>query len=88
MYLILTRRIGESVIIAENVYCTLIGLRGDQVKLAFSAPKSVTIHREEIQKRIWREEGKEVDNYLIKNESVVDRLFSSLKKQLISTPNN
>jgi carbon storage regulator len=82
--LILTRRVGESVIISENVYCTIIGLRGNQVRLAFNAPKSVSVHREEIQNRIWREqlEGKEVEDSLVNKESVVDRLISRFKRTI------
>ncbi|PJE09575.1 carbon storage regulator CsrA [Legionella sp.] len=85
--LLLTRRIGETVIISEEVYCTVIGLRGNQVKLAFTAPESVSIHREEIQRRIWREqqEVEEREDLLGSKETVIDRLISRLKKMGNST---
>lgn len=85
--LLLTRRIGETVIISEDVYCTVIGLRGNQVKLAFTAPKSVSVHREEIQRRIWRDqcEGNEREDSLQYKETVIDRLISRLKKMANST---
>jgi carbon storage regulator len=53
--LILTRRIGETIIINENIKITILGVKGIQVKLGFEAPDDVIIHREEIQRRIDRE---------------------------------
>jgi len=46
--LILTRRVGESVMINEDVTVTVLGIRGNQIRIGVSAPKDVTIHREEI----------------------------------------
>lgn len=53
--LILTRRISESVIIGDNVKITVLGVKGNQVRLGIDAPKSVSVHREEIYDRIQSE---------------------------------
>lgn len=50
--LILTRRVGETVIIGNDVRMTVLGVRGQQVRIGIEAPKSVTVHREEIYSRI------------------------------------
>ncbi|HEY0801083.1 MAG TPA: carbon storage regulator CsrA [Steroidobacteraceae bacterium] len=55
--LILTRRIGESVMIGKDVTCTVLGVKGNQVRLGINAPKNVAVHREEIFVRIQHEES-------------------------------
>lgn len=50
--LILTRKIGESIIIGEHETITVLGLKGQQVRLGINAPKDVLVHREEIYQRI------------------------------------
>ncbi|HAU0967565.1 TPA: carbon storage regulator [Legionella pneumophila] len=79
--LILTRRIGESVVISEDIYCTIVGYYNDEVRLAFDAPKSIPIHRDEIQRRIYHDRMKD-DWYIDKaanKESIVDRLINKFK---------
>jgi carbon storage regulator len=53
--LILTRRMGETVIIGENVSVTIVGVNGGQIRVGINAPKDVTVHREEIYERIRHE---------------------------------
>jgi carbon storage regulator len=53
--LILTRRVGEAVVINEEVTVTVLGVKGNQVRIGVNAPKSVSVHREEIFERIKSE---------------------------------
>lgn len=53
--LILTRRVGETVMIGDNVTVTVLGVKGNQVRVGVNAPKEVAVHREEIYERIKRE---------------------------------
>ncbi len=53
--LILTRRVGETLIIGDEVSVTVLGVRGSQVRLGVNAPKDVSVHREEIYERIKKE---------------------------------
>lgn len=55
--LILTRRVGESVMIGDDVTITVLGVKGNQVRLGVNAPKDVAVHREEIYERIQREKN-------------------------------
>jgi len=54
--LILTRKIGESIVIGDNVTVTVVGSSGNSIKLGIDAPREIPVHREEIQQRI-QEEG-------------------------------
>lgn len=53
--LILTRRVGEAVVIGEEVTVTVLGVKGNQVRIGINAPKSVSVHRDEIFERIKTE---------------------------------
>ncbi len=53
--LILTRRVGETLMIGDAVSVTVLGVKGNQVRIGINAPKDVAVHREEIFQRIKRE---------------------------------
>lgn len=59
--LILTRRVGETIIINDDITITALGIKGNQVRLGINAPKEVSVHREEIYKRIKEEEAHDVE---------------------------
>lgn len=54
--LILTRRVGESLMIGDDINVTVLGIRGNQVRIGVNAPKNVAVHREEIYERIKHEQ--------------------------------
>jgi carbon storage regulator len=57
--LILTRRVGETVMIGNEVTVTVLGVKGNQVRVGVNAPKDVAVHREEIYERIKREQDQD-----------------------------
>ena len=61
--LILTRRVGETVMIGDDVTITVLGVKGNQVRVGINAPKKVAVHREEIFNRIKREQAAAGDEH-------------------------
>jgi carbon storage regulator len=55
--LILTRRVGETLMVGDDVTVTVLGVKGNQVRIGVNAPKNVAVHREEIYDRIQKEQS-------------------------------
>lgn len=59
--LILTRKTGEKVMIGDNVELTVLGIKGNQVRVGVDAPKDIAVHREEVYLRIQNEKEMQSD---------------------------
>jgi carbon storage regulator len=68
--LILTRRVGETVMIGDDIAVTVLGVKGNQVRVGVNAPKEVSVHREEIYERIKREEQTGISSRRVSSSEV------------------
>lgn len=62
--LILTRRIGEALMVGDDVSVTVLGIQGNQVRMGINAPRNVEVHREEIYQKIQAEKQREYESAL------------------------
>jgi carbon storage regulator len=79
--LILTRRVGETLIIGDDVIVTVLGIKGNQVRIGINAPKEVSVHREEIYQRIQQEKNTTASSPVIEKEEKVVKEKSTRGKK-------
>jgi carbon storage regulator len=71
--LILTRRVGETLMIGNDISITVLGVKGSQVRIGVDAPKEVAVHREEIFERINAEQDEGPDSPAMQDSSETDQ---------------
>lgn len=72
--LILTRRVGETLMIGDEVSVTVLGVKGNQVRLGVNAPKYIAVHREEIYQRIQHE--RQMQQYMNQQQNLEQQDYS------------
>ncbi len=75
--LILTRRAGETLMIGDEVSITVLGVKGNQVRIGVNAPKHVSVHREEIYQRIQREKSQKSGEQVAVENPIEDDNFGN-----------
>lgn len=86
--LILTRKLGESVTIGDDIKITILGVRGRQVRMGIIAPQKVTIHREEIYFKIQEENKKAVESKVDEVTRIAVMLEENRQKSLNESSNS
>ncbi len=84
--LILTRRVGETVMIGNDVTVTVLGVKGNQVRIGINAPKNVAVHREEIYERIKREQQGEQQERARRESKLDQRVRGSVGPATRTSP--
>jgi carbon storage regulator len=74
--LILTRRVGENVVIGDDIVISIVEVRGDAVRIGIQAPRSVTVHREEV----WLELQRANENAASPSDSAVEAMGEELRR--------
>jgi carbon storage regulator len=77
--LVLTRRLGESICINDNIKIVIQSIKGHQVRIGIAAPKETVIHREEIYQKIQRENKQAVD--LLTEMGPIKELYLSFREE-------
>lgn len=70
--LILTRRVGETINIGDDVKITVLGVKGNQVRIGIDAPEAISVHREEIYEKIQREKVPSGNSQYIQDSRLID----------------
>lgn len=79
--LVLTRRIGEMLMVGDDVNITILGVKGNQVRLGINAPEDIKVYREEVYQRIQQERLRDnLNNEIYIEEEVLLRLEEQFKK--------
>jgi len=84
--LILTRRVGETLMIGDQITVTILGVKGNQVRVGVHAPKDVSVHREEIYERIQKETDEASGSSSHASQSSASSVSSPASSSTSSTP--
>lgn len=79
--LILTRKVGETVVIGDDIHCTILELRGKLVRLGFDAPRTLSVNRKEVHDRIQLERQGRLSIMDDTHPSIIDALIAKFKRQ-------